>query len=98
MELIHFQTDSIYDNLNSFKLLADSLPQMIWILQADGNVEYYNQKWLEYTGLTLDQTRNLGWSTVIHPEDLEKAQLIWKTAIKTGSSFEVEYRFIGKNG
>ncbi|MBC8138009.1 MAG: hypothetical protein H8F28_19180 [Fibrella sp.] len=56
-----------------FRLMADSMPQIAWTARADGGVEHYNQKWYDYSGLTLEQTREWGWQPVIHPDDVENA-------------------------
>ncbi|MGB8354324.1 MAG: PAS domain S-box protein [Chthoniobacteraceae bacterium] len=76
-----------------YKFLADSLPQIVWTAKPDGNLDYYNQRWFEYTGLTFEQARDWGWKGVLHPDDLQRTIDNWTTALRTGNSFEIEYRF-----
>ena len=76
-----------------YRFLADSMPQIIWTAQPDGSVDYYNQRWFDYTGLTFDQTKNWGWIPVIHPEDLQQCVDVWTKSFTTGCDYEVEYRF-----
>ena len=76
-----------------FQFLADALPQMIWTAKPDGRLDYCNQRWLGYTGLTLEQTKDWGWQSVLHPGDLAIYGERWTRAFATGSGYEVEYRF-----
>jgi len=59
---------------------------------ADGRVDYFNQRWIAYTGLTLEQARLGYWRLVIHPNDLQLFIDRWTSAFTSGEAFEVEYR------
>ncbi len=76
-----------------YRFLADSMPQIVWTATPDGNLDYYNQRWFKYTGLTFDQTKNWGWQPVVHPEDLQLCVDRWTKSFTTGDDYEVEYRF-----
>jgi PAS domain S-box-containing protein len=76
-----------------FRLLAEAAPQLIWITRPDGYHEYFNQRWYDYTGTTLEQTRGEGWSHLLHPEDLERTLEVWQHSLRTGDPYEIEYRF-----
>ncbi len=76
-----------------FRLLADTMPQIIWITRPDGYHEYYNQHWWDYTGLTWDQARGDGWNLLLHPDDLERSIVRWQEALRTGEPYDIEYRF-----
>ena len=76
----------------SYRQLADSMPQIVWTAQSDGFIEYYNQRWFDYTELTFEQTKGLGWKTVLHPDDLQSCFDNWDETVKTGEKFEIEYR------
>ena len=78
---------------DDFRFLADAMPQIIWTAKPDGNLDYYNQRWFDYTGLTLEQTKDWGWQPVLHPEDVQNCVERWTHAFTTGSNYEVEYRF-----
>ncbi|MEB0280859.1 PAS domain-containing protein [Mucilaginibacter sp. 10B2] len=86
------QQDQTIEKIQEFKFLADSIPQIIWTTKADGTVDYYNQYWFTYSGLTLQETTDQGWIGVMHPDDLEKCVAAWKESFTTGTSFESEYR------
>jgi PAS domain S-box-containing protein len=75
-----------------FRVLADAMPQMVWSTKANGDHDYYNQIWYDYTGLSFEETKDTGWSNVLHPEDYERAVKVWNTCLKTGDNYEIEYR------
>ncbi len=75
------------------KNLAETIPQIVWTSKPDGNLDYYNQKWFDYTGMSFEQTKNWGWEPVIHPEDIKNCVDRWTHSFKTGEPYEVEYRF-----
>lgn len=76
-----------------YRQLADAMPQIVWTANADGALDYYNQRWFDYTGLTLEETRGWGWQPVIHPDDLPNCLERWTRAVETGELYEIEYRF-----
>ncbi len=75
------------------RFLADSMPQIVWTAKPDGNLDYYNNRWFDYTGMTFEQTKDWGWKPVLHPDDLEKCINAWTRALTTGEPYEIEYRF-----
>ena len=77
----------------SLRFLADAMPQMVWVAGPDGNLNYYNQRWYDYTGMNFDQSRDWGWKPVLHPDDLQNCVDRWTKAFTTGGDYEVEYRF-----
>jgi two-component system, sensor histidine kinase and response regulator len=83
---------------NRYRFLADAMPEIVWTTKADGNVDYFNQRWFDYTGLTIEQTKDWGWTPVVHPEDLDHCVEVWTKSIKTGCAYEVEYRFKRSDG
>jgi PAS domain S-box-containing protein len=78
--------------------LADLLPGVVWTARADGAIEYANQFWLEFTGLSLEQTLGSGWLAALHPEDVERVRRIWTVALETGTLVEVDYRLKRADG
>ncbi|MEG5066360.1 PAS domain S-box protein [Microcoleus sp. B3-A4] len=76
-----------------YRVLAEAIPQIVWTARADGWFDYYNQRWFEYTGLTLEETQGWGWQLALHPDDVENSVESWKTSVETGKTYEVEYRF-----
>ncbi|HLM69174.1 MAG TPA: PAS domain S-box protein, partial [Longimicrobium sp.] len=82
----------------SYRFLADTIPQLIWTTLPDGYHEYYNRRWYEYTGLSFEETRGSGWNDVLHPDDKERAWARWRHSLDTGEPYSIEYRFKGRDG
>src|SRR2546430_465900 len=72
--------------------LADALPQIIWIALPDGRADFFNRRWFEYTGLTLEQSQNMGWLSMVHPDDQQNCINGWDEAVRTGEPFQTEFR------
>jgi PAS domain S-box-containing protein len=81
------QTESaLRESEAKFRQLADSMPQIVWMTTAEGQIDYYNQRWYEYTGLppmpeSVDESY---WRTVIHPDDAVNAYERWIESIRSG--------------
>ncbi len=76
-----------------YHALADAMPQIVWTARPDGDLDYYNQRWFDYTGTTFEETQGRGWEMMLHPDDLQRSVDNWTEAVKTGRSYEDEYRF-----
>jgi PAS domain S-box-containing protein len=79
-------------------LLAESLPQLVWMTAADGTIEYLNQNWIDYTGFGIDETSVRGWPYFLPPEDVDLATKAWIEALENGGSYEIEYRLKSASG
>ncbi|GEP40946.1 PAS domain-containing protein [Brevifollis gellanilyticus] len=76
-----------------FRQMADSMPQIVWTAGADGVIDYYNGKWLEYTGLPSElAARQPGHELPFHKEDVLRMSEAWERALMTGKQFEHEVR------
>jgi PAS domain S-box-containing protein len=76
-----------------FRQLADAMPQIVWTARPDGGLDYYNQRWFDYTGMTLEETQGWGWGQVLHADDLQNCIDIWNESVRTGRPYEIKYRF-----
>ena len=76
-----------------YRMLSESIPEMVWTTNAQGITDYTNQRWYEYSGLTLEETVGTGWHKVLHPDDLEATIQRWQESLQTGIPFENEQRF-----
>jgi two-component system, sensor histidine kinase and response regulator len=84
---------TLREGAERYNFLADTVPQIIWTARPDGGLDYYNKAWFDYTGLTLEETKDWGWGVVLHPDDLQHAIDRWTRSFTTGENYEVEYRF-----
>jgi PAS domain S-box-containing protein len=76
-----------------FRLLANTVPQIVWTNDAQGQIIYVNDQWREFSGLTLAETADPeAVQQVIHPDDRHRAFAQWETALQTGASYQVEAR------
>lgn len=75
-----------------YRSLADLIPGIVWTARADGWIDYANQFWFKFTGLTMQETQGAGWAVVVHPDDLPRVSELWTGALGTGEPIEVEYR------
>jgi PAS domain S-box-containing protein len=82
----------------AFRTLAESVPQLVWMCNPDGLNVYFNHRWVEYTGLTLDESYGRGWITPFHPEDRQAAGQAWNNAIETGGTYRIECRLRRADG
>ncbi|MGH8759619.1 MAG: PAS domain S-box protein, partial [Burkholderiales bacterium] len=80
------------------RFMAESMPQKIFTAKPNGDVDYFNQQWTEFTGLSFEQIRDWGWLQFIHPDDVEENIRRWKHSIDTGKYFQLEHRFRRKDG
>jgi PAS domain S-box-containing protein len=99
-------TNSISDNQLTDEMsaqeqylhLIDLMPEKVTKADPDGNVIYYNQKWLEFTGKTKKELVEEGWKKWIHAEDVEETETAWLNAVELGEKFEMEFRILNKVG
>lgn len=75
-----------------FRELAEVMPQMIWVASADGTIEYFNRRWLDYTGLTVEAVQTGGVKNIVHPDELGLTWERWNSALVNGTPYEIEYR------
>jgi PAS domain S-box-containing protein len=81
-----------------YRDLADAMPLVVWIAGPDGAVEYFSRRWYDYTALTVEQTLGWGWQVVIHPDDRQLCVDRWSESIRSGTPFEIEYRWKRADG
>ena len=81
-----------------FSLLAEALPQLVWITRADGWNVYFNQKWVAYTGLTLEESYGHGWNKPFHPDDQQRAWDAWQAAVNHHAPYSLECRLRRADG
>lgn len=81
-----------------FHVLAESLPQIVWITDANGRNIFFNQKWVEYTGLTLEESHGDGWNKPFHPDCRQRAWEAWQNAVANTSEYALQCRLRRADG
>jgi PAS domain S-box-containing protein len=87
------QEQALQQSELNFRTLADTMPQLFWTTLPNGYHDYFNSRWFEYTGMTLEQTQGWGWSHLLHPDDKQRCLDIWNESLHTGKDYSIEYRF-----
>lgn len=72
--------------------LADFIPGIVWTARPDGSIDFANQFWLDFTGMTLEATLGTGWTAMVHPDDLPGVAQLWTRSLQSGEPIEVQYR------
>src|SRR5258705_1473850 len=73
-------------------LAVDLIPTLAWSAHADGSADFFNQRWLDYTGLSPEQARDWGWTSALHSDDLNGLVDYWQTILASGEPSEIEAR------
>src|ERR1700730_11468090 len=90
--------DTLRSNEQSLRLIIDSIPGFVSIMDAAGKVELQNRQVLEYTGKTAEEMKNWDTGDAIHPDDLPRVIDAWRRAIETGEPIDLEHRSRGVDG
>lgn len=93
------QEEALRRSEERFRLMADSVPHLVWITRADGTVEFVNRQWTDYTGLRIGsdgQAPTL--AELVHPDDLAPSVAVFASARATGQAFSVEQRMRSAQG
>jgi len=75
------------------RLVVDTIPTLAWSAGPDGSADFFNQRWLDYTGLSAKQALGSGWEVAIHPDDLPRILETFREALNSVKPYEVEGRF-----
>jgi PAS domain S-box-containing protein len=89
---------SFRDTTDQISLLADALPQLVWIAQPNGEVVYYNNRIADFSGASKDESGKWSWQGLLHPDDMMATEQAWKEAVSTGEVYEKEHRILMKDG
>jgi PAS domain S-box-containing protein len=90
--------DKLKESEREFHLLAESMPQIVWITDPNGLNIYFNQQWTDYTGMTLEESYGDGWSKPFHPDDQKMAWESWENATNNLATYSIECRLRRADG
>jgi PAS domain S-box-containing protein len=89
--------EKLRESEERFRSLIETLPQVVWLNNDSGELEYINREWTNYTGQTLEEAK-LNAPSLIHPDDQETVWAKWKKTQDIGGDWKQEYRLLGKDG
>jgi len=85
-------TEALLASEEQLRIIADAMPQIVWTANNSGHIDFWNHRWFEYTGLTVQQSLHGGWRLLIHSEDIGDYDQKWKQALGSAEPFEVRFR------
>jgi PAS domain S-box-containing protein len=81
-----------------YRFAIDSIPGLVWTSLPDGDVDFLNQRWLDYTGLSFEQAIGCGWQAAVCPDDLPRLVESWNSIVESGQPGEFEARLRRHDG
>lgn len=84
--------EALRSSESQYRALADSLPQLVWMNNADGSPRFFNRRWAEYTGSSIPAVAGALTEEFIHPEDLPKILELRNRSVPAGMPYEIEIR------
>ena len=88
----------LHESEDRFRALADNIAQLAWMTDASGGIFWYNQRWFDYTGTTLEAMQGWGWHQVHHPEHVDRVVAKFRRCIETGEPWEDTFPLRGTDG
>lgn len=89
---------ALRESEDRFRAIADHIPQLAWMADAAGNVDWFNRGWLEYTGTTLQENLGVGWKSVHHPDHVDAVAEKFERHLREGRDWEDTFPLRGKDG
>jgi PAS domain S-box-containing protein len=90
--------DAMRESEQKFQTLANNMSQLAWMANADGWIFWYNQRWLDYTGTTIEEMRGWGWKKVHHPDHVDRVVASFQHSWDTGQPWEDTFPLRGRDG
>ena len=90
--------EAVQEGSERLRFMAESMPHKIFTARPDGSVDYFNQQWRNYTGLTLERMEGWEWTKLLHPDDVHENISHWQHSLRTGEPFRMEHRFRQADG
>lgn len=90
--------EEIRESENRFRTLANSIPQLAWMMTAEGDIYWYNDRWYDYTGTTYEEMMEKGWQPIHHPDLIDGVVSHFQNAISTGEDWEDTFLLRNKEG
>jgi diguanylate cyclase (GGDEF)-like protein/PAS domain S-box-containing protein len=83
---------------SGWRSMLDKIPQMLWTMAANDGSHYYNDGWLDFTGIDLDLRKDISRIDLVHPDDRARALGVWERSLAGGTPYECQYRLLHKSG
>ncbi|MEK0083283.1 ATP-binding protein [Benzoatithermus flavus] len=91
--------EALAESERRYRFMAESIPQIVWTAEPDGNVDYLNSRWTDYIGADgAEAGTGWSWSAFVHPDDVPEALAEWEEARAAGRALDVEFRLRRRDG
>ncbi len=90
--------NTLGQSAETFRLLGEGVPVMVWSAQSDGFIGYFSPYALAFMGLPQEEVCGWGWRKLIHPDDVSRVQAAWDQAVRSGKPYEADHRIRRKDG
>lgn len=87
--------EDVLESAHAFQSLADQIPQIVWTAGPDGRIDFFSQRWFDFSGLSRQYRVGLDFALFMHPDDRKEYIRRWKACVKSGDAFESELRLKG---
>lgn len=98
IDRLQAELEGTRDSEAEWRDVVETLPHIVWITRPDGYHVYFNQQWMDFTGLSLEESLGDGWNPPFHPAERPLARRLWAEATRTGEPYEIEYRLRRHDG
>ena len=85
-------------NRMHLEFITNSVPEIVWQTQPNGDHDFFNQRWYEFTGLSPEESFKQAWTSALHPDDYENNSSTWKNSLSTGAPYQAECRIRKADG
>jgi PAS domain S-box-containing protein len=86
------QEQELRESREQFQAIAETMPHFVWSARPDGYIDYYNERWYEYTGMPRTPNQGWNWKLYVHSDDLDRTVAAWERSLSTGEPYDLEYR------
>jgi hypothetical protein len=87
---------NLFHSERQMRLLAESIPQLVWLMNRDGECVFSNKRWEEYSGMHAEG-RDI-WKKILHPEDMRRIASIWRKGLQTKEPIQDTLRLLNRDG
>ncbi|MBZ9885090.1 PAS domain-containing protein [Mesorhizobium sp. CA10] len=97
-EALRESKEALATSRHDLQLIVDTIPAFAWLTRPDGYVEFFSQHYLDYAGLSAEQSQGWGWTAIMHPDDLDELTAKWQALMIAGVPGEAEARVRRSDG
>ncbi|MDI1259838.1 PAS domain S-box protein [Aquabacterium sp.] len=94
----HQAEQILRESEEKFRTFAQVMPNHVWTSPPNGQLDWFNEQTLAYSGLSHEQLAGQGWTAIVHPDDLQRASLAWTQSLTSGQIYEIEFRIRRADG